>query len=63
MQTYKIVRMFMKGSKGTIKRGLTLDEAREHCRDPETSSRTCSLPENVRRTELHGPWFDGFDEE
>lgn len=63
MKTYKIVRMFMKGSKRTIKRGLTLDEAREHCRDPETSSRTCSLPKNVRRTKLHGPWFDGFDEE
>jgi hypothetical protein len=63
MKTYKIVRMFMNGSKCTMDRGLTLDEAREHCRDPETSSRTCSLPENVKRTELHGPWFDGFDEE
>jgi hypothetical protein len=45
-----------------IKRGLTLEEAQAHCSDPETSSSTCKLPENVKRTEDFGPWFDGYDE-
>ena len=26
----------------TIKKGLSLEEAKEHCNDPETSSRTCT---------------------
>lgn len=26
----------------SLQYGLTLEEAKEHCRDPETSSRTCS---------------------
>lgn len=58
MTTYKIVRSFFRGGSETIKEGLTLEEAREHCRDPETSSRTASMGENGR-----GPWFDGYDEE
>jgi hypothetical protein len=30
--TYKIVRMYMRGSKRTIARGLTLEEAQAHWR-------------------------------
>ena len=64
METYKIVRGYRDSyDKQTIRTGLTLDEAQEHCRDPETSSRTCTEPENVERTEAHGPWFDGYTEE
>lgn len=61
--TYKIVRGFMKGSKRTIKTGLTLEEAQEHCRDPETSSRHCTSAEGHARTAKHGPWFDGYEVE
>ena len=39
-----------------IASGLTLDEAREHCNDPETQAPRD--PETGIR-----PWFDGFEEE
>lgn len=64
MTTYKIIRGYKDSDKReVIDTGLTLDEAQAHCRDPETSSSTCKLPENVARTEQFGPWFDGYDEE
>ncbi len=63
MTTYKIVRGFFNGGKRTIHTGLTLEEAKEHCRDPETSSRTCTKAVNVRRTKERGVWFDGYVEE
>ena len=65
MTTYKIVRMYMNERLGkrTIRTGLTLEEAQEHCRDPETSSRTAVKAPGVKRTEQCGPWFDGYDEE
>lgn len=62
MALYKVVRMFFKGGKRTIKSGLTLEEAQAHCKDPETSSSTCKKPHNVRRTRERGPWFDGYEE-
>jgi hypothetical protein len=61
--TYKIVRHFMNGRKRTIETGLTLEEAQAHCKDIETSSRTCMKAANVRRTRQYGPWFDGYSEE
>jgi hypothetical protein len=58
--TYKIVRMYQSRA---IKTGLTLAEAQEHCRDPETSSRTCTKADGRRRTERLGAWFDGYEED
>lgn len=66
MDTYKVVRMYFNSAehpKRTIRTGLTLEEAQEHCKDPETSSRTCKQAENVARTRRCGPWFDGYEEE
>lgn len=63
MEKYKIIRNFFKGDKRTVKTGLTLEEAQEHCRDPETSSRTCKQRVNVQRTEERGHWFDGYEEQ
>jgi hypothetical protein len=62
---YKIVRMYLDRNRRnrTIKRGLTLEEAQEHCKDPETSSRTCTGYRARKRTEQYGPWFDGYTEE
>ncbi len=61
MKRYKIVRMFFKGRKRTMRRGLTLVEAQAHCRDKETSSSTCQTARMVRYTQRRGPWFDGYD--
>jgi hypothetical protein len=51
--TYKIVRDYFDESHPdhlkVIRRGLTLAEAQEHCRDP--------------RTREAGVWFDGYTEE
>jgi hypothetical protein len=63
MDTYKIVRMYFHGARKTIATGLTLEEAKEHCADPETSSSTCQGAEGIRRTRRCGRWFDGFEEE
>ena len=41
--------------------GLTLEEAREICSDPETDSRTCEEHENIARTVRCGKWFCGYD--
>jgi len=59
----KIVRMYRDSyEKRTIKTGLTLEEAQAHCRDPETSSSTCTSYAGRKRTERKGPWFDGYTE-
>ena len=61
--TYCVTRHFMKGDKEVILSGITLEEAQEHCKDPETSSSTCTTYEMRTLTEERGPWFDGYDEE
>jgi hypothetical protein len=63
--TYEIVRFYENPEEPNrvLKRGLTLKEAQEHCNDPETSYSTCTKPYAVRRTRLHGRWFDGYREE
>jgi hypothetical protein len=58
--TYKIVRMYQRGGKRTLQTGLTLEEAQEHCRNPETSSSKCTSAAGKRRTRIMGPWFDGY---
>lgn len=63
MKTYSIWRLYMSHPRKLVKSGLTLEEAREHCSDPETSSKTCTEEENIQHTEQFGPWFDGYDEE
>jgi len=63
--SYKIVRMFFKDSSDNyiVDSGLTLAEAKEHCRDPETSSRKATSTEAMILTATKGPWFDGYEEE
>lgn len=58
--TYTITRYYRdKGDPLIIATGLTLDEALEHCNDPETSSSTATNPV----LDYRGPWFDGFTSE
>lgn len=65
MARYKLVRHYQSAAirKRTIAEGLTLEEAQAWCKDPETSSRTCTKPHNKARTRKLGPWFDGYTEE
>lgn len=64
-ESYRIVRNYFNYYREldneVVATGLTLEEAQEWCRDPETSSRTCKKPQNVKRTEEKGPWFDGYE--
>jgi hypothetical protein len=63
MSFYNIVRHYYTKPKRTIKRGVTLKEAQAHCRDPETSSRTCTSAASKRITARAGcSWFDGYEE-
>jgi hypothetical protein len=60
---YRVVRFFRRsGTRRTIKRGLTLEQAQAHCQNPETSSRTCKGHRAKRRTWRAGDWFDGYTE-
>jgi hypothetical protein len=57
---YKIVRNYFNGKKHTLDTHLTLSEAQAHCKDPESSSRTCTTPTKKAITRRSGPWFDGY---
>lgn len=60
--TYTIVRFFQRDNVENviIKTGLSLEDAQEHCEDPDTSWRTCTSEEGNERTRVYGPWFDGY---
>jgi hypothetical protein len=62
--SYRIVRSYQNPNKRsrTVDNGLTLEEARAHCGDPETSSSTCTKPYPKSLTKKHGEWFDGYEE-
>lgn len=74
-QTYSIIRFFEDPDKDpnqiTIATGLTLEEAKEHCNDPETSSYTATYPngcggDDAMIREWHDQkkhWYDGFTKE
>jgi hypothetical protein len=63
--TYKIVRFFHDWSVKDVvmATGLTLEEAQEHCNDPESSSSTAKGVLATMDTFEFGPWFDGYTEE
>ena len=62
--TYRIIRFYQGDQpRETIVRGLTLEQAQDHCKDPQSSSRTTTTPEGLERTRLKGDWFDGYEAE
>lgn len=63
MAKYRIVRMYFRGGKRIIRRGLFLSEAQRHCNDPETSSSTATGAKARRITQRMGAWFDGYEQE
>lgn len=66
-KTYKITRFFQDGFRMDIDGGLTLEEALEHCLDPNTSSKTIDPAMRDLKIDTlegrHGAWFDGYAEE
>ena len=60
---YKIVRKFFRHPDELISTGLTLEEAQEHCTDPESSSSTATTEDGEDLTRHKGPWFDAYYEE
>lgn len=61
MERYHVVRFYSnrRGSRRILS-NVSLEEARRHCADPETSSRTATSPAARRRTRRCGAWFDGY---
>lgn len=58
-----------KNGRQTIKRGLSIEVAKAHCNDPETSSYTAKAPHGCESDpkkiadwhEKKKHWFDGFE--
>jgi hypothetical protein len=63
MDTYKVTRKFFRGDDELIADRLSLEEAQEHCQDPETSSKTAKSCQAIMLTLERGPWFDCYDQE
>lgn len=53
MTTYKIIRFKQDGENEVIERGLTLEEAQEHCQRADT--------QGIDKNGLK--WFDGYTQE
>lgn len=62
---YKVIRFYFNkpGQRRTILMGLTEEQAQAHCKNPETSSSTCTTSAANARTRRMGPWFDGYEED
>lgn len=63
IKTYEIIRFYFNKGNRIVKTGLTLEEAQEHCSDPETCSRTCSTLDSLSVLDRTSDWFDGYQEE
>lgn len=58
---YKIVRFYAKDCRErTLRTNVSQLHAQEHCSNPESSSKTCQKPANIRRTQKIGHWFDAM---
>jgi hypothetical protein len=61
---YKIIRFYQNEKKPVlIKTGLTEEQAKAHCNDPETSSLTATNQDAVNHTKKYGAWFDAWESE
>jgi hypothetical protein len=65
VSTYRVMRFYQDHDRESevVKRGLTLEEAQAHCKNPETSSKTCTSSVGKNRTKRRGPWFEGYTKE
>ncbi len=64
--TYKIRRFYRDNNElsgETVAEGLTIDQAHAWCENPDTNSKTAIGYLETKRTQEHGPWFEGFEKE
>lgn len=62
--TYSVIRFHQADRPAVVvTTGLTLEEARRICNDPESSSETATSPEAAKRTRSVGAWFYGYTRE
>lgn len=62
---YEIIRMYSDNRGCDVRKGLsdlTLEEAQEHCDDPETSSNSCLSDAKRNQYGENVSWFDGYRE-
>ncbi len=61
---YKIVRHYFNAGikKRVIATSLTLEEAQNHCKDPNSSWKTFTRKVGKDRTRKLGVWFDSYTE-
>jgi len=58
-KNHGIVRCFsMTGKERTIKKGLTIEEAKTYIRNPESTSSFCKNKAGILRTKNLGSWYD-----
>lgn len=64
MKKYHLVRFYAHLSPVILNKGRTvsLEDAKAHCKNPETSSQTCKTKKALEHTRRMGPWFDGYHE-
>jgi hypothetical protein len=61
---FTVRRWFLNSTrKVTIYKGLTLQEAQEHCKSPEATSAKATSAAAKARTRKHGPCFDGYEQD
>ena len=59
---HHIIRFYQNDKKTVIiKTGLTEEQAKAHCNDPETSSKSATSKDAIAHTKKYGPWFDAWD--
>lgn len=65
MQLFSLIRYFKAEQipNKVIRTGLTWEEVKQHCQDPETCSDTCTSQGGMDCTAQYGGWFDGFKKE
>ena len=62
--TYAVLRFYANPHPAEpLATGLTLAEAQEWCRDPESSSQTATTAAGLTRTAELGDWFEGYQVE
>lgn len=60
-ERYRLIRKYFNREDEILEEDLTLEQVKAHCRDPETSSSSCSSAEGYERTKKFGPWFDSYE--